>query len=170
MKEFLIVGDSRELYHIDSADIGYIQALGNYSNIFLTNGEVVRVLMNLGEVNKAIKKCFLYYQKDFQRVGRSLIINKRNLSKIEITSNHPKLEFSGKRTEDYLKGYSDGYLAGQKDGLLGMSSLMPPDNMVLRDEQEHLPRDPMKVFLKDLKMSIEEDMIEKSNENEQNEQ
>lgn len=160
-KEFLIVGNSHILYHIDSDDIGYIRALGNYSNIYLINGEIVQVLMNLKNVEAAIKVCLPYYQKDFQKIGRSLIINERNLSIIDCSPNLlPKLEFSGKRTEDYLKGYEAGYAAGYKAGVFGKDSSIPPDTMILKENPDQLPKNsqesglpqaPIKEYLKKLK-------------------
>ena len=159
-KEFLIIGNSHILYHIDSDDIGYIRALGNYSNIYLINGEVVRVLMKIKDVEAAIGACLPYYQKDFQKIGRSLIINERNLSKIDCSPNLlPKLEFSGKRTEDYLKGYEVGYDAGYKAGVVGKDSSIPPDTMILKDnpnqiQESSLPQAPIRDYLKKMKNRI----------------
>ena len=159
IKDFLIVGDSHELFHIDSDNIGYIRAKGNYSNIYLTNGEVVLVLMQLGDVEEEIRKRLPNYGKDFRRLGRSLIINKRNLLKIDFTSKKPKLEFSSKRTEDYLKGYKDGY----KAGVLGKISSIPSDTMILEEQTDNLlkncqesklSKEPIKELMKELKNSI----------------
>lgn len=168
-KEFLIIGNSHILYHIDSDDIGYIRALGNYSNIYLINGEIVKVLMKIKEVEAAIEACLPYYQKDFQKIGRSLIINERNLSKIDCSPNLlPKLEFSGKRTKDYLKGYELGYAAGYKAGVSGNDSSIPPDTMILKDnpdqkmQESGLPQATIRDYLKKMKNRIgyNEDQME----------
>ena len=163
IKDFLIVGNSHELFHIDSDNIGYIRAKGNYSNIYLTNGKIVPVLMQLGDVEEEIKKRLPNYGKDFRRLGRSLIINKRNLLKIDFTSKKPKLEFSSKRTEDYLKGYKDGYKAGYKAGVLGKNSSIPSDTMILEEQTDNLlkncqesklSKEPINELMKELKNSI----------------
>lgn len=85
MKEFLILGNTREIYHIDSADIWYIKAEGDYSDIFLTNSQKIRVTMQIGNVKKAIDKHLPHYHNDFQRIGQSLIINKIYLFSINLT-------------------------------------------------------------------------------------
>lgn len=84
MKEYLILGNTREMYHIDSADIWYIKADGDYSDVFLTNSQKIEVTMQIGEVQKAINKYLPQRRYDFKRVGRSLIINKNHLFYINL--------------------------------------------------------------------------------------
>ena len=114
MKEFLILGNSRELKHIDSADIWYISADGNYSNIFLTNGKRIQVTMQLGDVKRTIDKYLPHYHNDFHRIGQSLIINKIYLFSINLTKKQVVL--SDRRAEGYVVGYSAGYAAGYSSG------------------------------------------------------
>jgi DNA-binding LytR/AlgR family response regulator len=95
MKEFLILGNTRELYHIDSADIWYVSADGDYSDIFLTNGKRIPVTMQIGEVKKTIDKFLPQHHNDFKRIGRSLIINKIYLFNINLTEQ--KLVLSDKQ-------------------------------------------------------------------------
>ena len=114
MKEFLILGNSRELKHIDSADIWYISADGNYSNIFLTNGKRIQVTMQLGDVKRTIDKYLPHYHNDFHRIGQSLIINKIYLFSINLTKQQVVL--TDRRAEGYVVGYSAGYAAGYSSG------------------------------------------------------
>ena len=106
------------------------------------------------------------YQKDFQRVGRSIIINRRNLFKIEVVDKKPRMEFYGKRTEDYMRGYIDGYNAGHKDGCSGTCSTIPPDSMVVEENEDDsvevgLPNQPVKKFLQKLRDSVSMDIFDK---------
>ncbi|MBO7623722.1 MAG: LytTR family transcriptional regulator DNA-binding domain-containing protein [Bacteroidales bacterium] len=114
MKEFLILSNTRELRHIDSADIWYIDAQENYSDIYLTNGKSITVTMKLKDIEEALKKFLPLYHKDFYRVGRSLIINKIYLFSINLTEK--QIELADKRTEGYLAGYSAGYATGYASG------------------------------------------------------
>lgn len=114
MKEFLILENSRELKHIDSSDIWYISADGNYSNIFLTNGKKIQVTMQLGDVKKKIDKYLPHFHNDFRRIGQSLIINRIYLFSINLTKQHVVL--SDRRAEGYVVGYSAGYAAGYSSG------------------------------------------------------
>ncbi|MBQ9588128.1 MAG: hypothetical protein IJR26_09765 [Bacteroidales bacterium] len=107
MKEFLILANSRELTHIESSDIWYISADGNYSHIFLTNGNKILVTKQLGDVKKAIDTYLPHYRGDFHRIGQSLIINRIYLFSINLTEQ--QLVLSDRRAEGYLVGYSAGY-------------------------------------------------------------
>ncbi|MBQ9508375.1 MAG: LytTR family transcriptional regulator [Bacteroidales bacterium] len=159
MKEYLILGNTRQIHRIDTSDICYIRAKGNSSIVYLAHGRYFEVSMQIGKIDDAIHEYLPYSKKDFIFIGRSFIVNKKNLSYINVSDQ--KLEFFGKRTEEYLKGYSDGYAAGHSDGLKNISTCMPPDTMVLeQDDQTHLSKDD----LKDLLNSIKENMKVKSNE------
>lgn len=159
-KEYLLLGNTRETQRIDSSDICYIRASGNKSAIFLTRGDFIVVTMQLGIIKEIMSKSLKCFEKDFFSVGRSFVVNKKNLSYINTTDQI--LEFYGKHTEDYLKGYKDGYLAGHRDGLVKSSpSVTPPDAMVLKaDKHTQLPQED----LKDLMDSFKENIIVVTNE------
>lgn len=143
-KEYLKLGNTREMRRIDSSDICYIRAFGNNSAIFLTNGDFILITMQIGAIKEIMTESLACFKKDFFSVGRSFVVNKKNLSYINTTDQ--KLEFYGKRTEDYLKGYKDGYLAGHRDGLVKASpSVTPPETMVLKaDKNTQLPKEDLK--------------------------
>lgn len=144
MKEFLILRNSRELKHIDSSDIWYISADGDYSYIFLTNGKKVHVTMQLGDVKRAIDRYLPRFHNDFHRVGQSLIINKIYLFSINLTKQQVVL--SDKRAEGsvvgYFAGYAAGYSSGHSDYRLGKPSHINLDisseGMVLTASKESL--------------------------------
>ena len=153
MKEFLIVGTTRQIRRIDAADICYIRGAGNSSIVYLIHGEYYKIPKQIGQVNEVIQNCLPYYKKYFKFIGRSFIVNSKNLSYIDTTD--MKLEFFSKRTDDYLKGYSDGYAAGNRDGLKNLSSLMPPDLMVLeKDSKTQLPKEDLIELLNSIKENI----------------
>lgn len=142
MKEFLILRNSRELKHIDSSDIWYISADADYSKIFLTNGKIIHVTMQLGDVKRAIDKHLPLYHNDFYRVGQSLIINKIYLFGINLTKR--QLVLSDRRAEGYFMGYSAGYAAGHSDYRSGKPSYINLDisseGMVLTASKESLKK------------------------------
>ncbi|MBR1991977.1 MAG: LytTR family transcriptional regulator DNA-binding domain-containing protein [Bacteroidales bacterium] len=166
MKEFLIIGNTVEIKQIDSADICYILASKNSSYIYLTNGERIHVLMQIGKIYKKIQSSLETY-KDFYKIGRSLIVNRTNLSAMNVSEQ--QLIFSDKRSEAYLKGYTAGYSDGYSDSRLGKPSRLPLDlgvgQMILKyepgdDDQEpeldkiHLPKKHLKELLKRLQEGI----------------
>ncbi len=152
MKEFLVLGKSREMKHIDSADIWYISADGNYSNIFLTNGKKVQVTMQLGDVKKTIDKYLPHYCKDFRRIGQSLIINKIYLFGINLTKQQVIL--SDRSAEGYAVGYAAGYAAGYASGHADCRSGRP-SHIPLDTPSEGMTLTASKDSLKELKEELE---------------
>jgi DNA-binding LytR/AlgR family response regulator len=79
MKEYLIIGDSRELFRIATEDILYVLANGNYSVFYFTYGDTVVMTLSIAKVGECINELCPQTSKDFVRVGRSLIINLSHL-------------------------------------------------------------------------------------------
>jgi len=152
IKEYLTIGNTKERHRIDAADICYIRAKGNYSHIYLTDGTVIELVIQLGDIKEILPKSIPLSEKNFIPVGRSFIVNKKNLSYICATDKERKIEFFGKRTKDYLNGYKDGYSAGHMDGILNISKLMPPDPMVLKaDPHTQLPKEDLQELMEGFK-------------------
>lgn len=150
-KEYLIIGNTKEKYRIDVADICYIRAAGNNSNVCLTDGTFIKLKMQLGMIKDVLPQSIPQSEKDFFPVGRSFVINKKNLSYICVTDKERMLKFFGKRTEDYLKGYKDGYSAGNMHGFMNMSKLMPPDPVVLKSGSDtQLPKEDLQELMDNL--------------------
>ena len=156
MKEFLVIGNSHELYSIDTADICYIKAAGNRSVIFLTNGEELVLSMQIGKILKYIQDNLRYHVDDFLDIGRSFVVNRVNL--FYVNSRLKKLIFSDKLSKVYSKGYKDGYLAGHIDGGNGRFQVIPTDMERLKIDD--VPKD----NIKDL-MKIITGLTEENNEN-----
>ena len=84
MSETLIISNANELYRIYNANILYICAEGNYSIIVLANGDKTVVSQNLLHCQKMIEKQLKSNASHFIRIGKSLIINKLYIFKINI--------------------------------------------------------------------------------------
>lgn len=79
MKEYLIIGNSRERFRIATEDILYVLAHGNYSVFYFTYGDTVYMTLSIAKVGEYINELCPQTSKDFVRVGRSLIINLSHL-------------------------------------------------------------------------------------------
>lgn len=85
MKEYLIIGNSRELFRIATEDILYVLANGNYSVFYFTYGDTVNMTLSIAKVGEYINELCPQTSKDFVRVGRSLIINLSHLHYINFS-------------------------------------------------------------------------------------
>ena len=86
MKEFLVIRNNANWTRSASEDIIYIHAAGNYSDIMLSLGEKVTVTMQIGEIFEEIERQLDYTVEDFVAVGRSLIINRKHLNHINLST------------------------------------------------------------------------------------
>lgn len=133
--------------HIASEDICYILPDAddpNYSNIFPTYGEKILVTMQIGKVFDAIKKYLPSDYKNFERVGRSLIINKIHVASINLTKQ--QIILYDNRIDGFSAGYTTGYRDAQfeKDPLVNIN--ITPAKKILTAPKQHL---------KELKKNIE---------------
>lgn len=85
MKEYLVIGNSIELFRIATEDILYVLARGNCSVFYFTYGDTVSVHLSIGKVGEGINKLCPQTSKDFVRVGRSLMINMSHLLYINLS-------------------------------------------------------------------------------------
>ncbi|MBO7134270.1 MAG: LytTR family transcriptional regulator DNA-binding domain-containing protein [Bacteroidales bacterium] len=139
MAEFLILGNSVEMMHIASEDICYISPdvdNPNYSNIFLTYGKKILVTMQLGKVYEAIKKYLPSDYKNFERIGRSLIVNKIYIISINLTKQ--QIILSDNRIDGFSAGYTTGYRDAQyeKEPLININ--VAPAKKILTAPKQHL--------------------------------
>ena len=79
MKEYLVLGNSKEVFRIATEDILYVLARGNYSFFYFTYGDTVYIPLPIGKVEECINTLCPQTSKEFVRVGRSLIINLSHL-------------------------------------------------------------------------------------------
>lgn len=75
-----------ELNLIDLDLVACINANGNYSNVMYIDGNKIMVSVGLSQFESIIKDCSIKHQSanTFVRLGRSVIINNRFLSQINI--------------------------------------------------------------------------------------
>lgn len=111
--EWLKISTSTELVRIQTEDIVFVQADGNYSDVYLFNGKPHKMTFQLHFFDNAFKKL-----KDnfFVRVGKRLIVNKNYIFVINLTSQ--ELLLSGSR----LRG--DFKLKASKEALKELKGLM----------------------------------------------
>jgi len=75
-KETYIFFNSRdELQRIDVSKIVYFEADGNYTDIVMVNKLRASILMNLGEMEKALAAQLGAEAQTFMRIGKRFIIN-----------------------------------------------------------------------------------------------
>ena len=77
--EYLTLTNSTEIIRIASEDIIFIKGDGNYSDIYLSNGKAENVTYQLHGLMDKLEK-FTYCP--FHRVGKSLIVNKDYIFKV----------------------------------------------------------------------------------------
>lgn len=105
--EWLKISTSVELVRVLTDDIVFIQADGNYSNVYMVNGKPHTMTFKLHYFDDVFQKL---HNNLFVRVGKSLIVNKNyicviNLTKQEIILTNPRMreDFKLKASKDALK-------------------------------------------------------------------
>ena len=109
--EWLNISTSIELVRVQTDDIVFVQADGNYSDVYLFNGKPHKMTFKL----KFFEDAFLQLQYNFFiRVGKSLIVNKKyiyvvNISTQELLLSGSRLsvEFKLRASKDALKELKD---------------------------------------------------------------
>lgn len=90
MKEYFILQNSQKLYRLATDDILYVSASGNYSDIYLINGKIIRWTSTITSISDMLgKQC--HVGDVFVRLGRNLLINMNYLFYINLSSNSLKL-------------------------------------------------------------------------------
>lgn len=84
MDKTLIISNTSELYRLYPDDIVFIQADRNYSEIIMSNGDVVNVTLQLGVLVDIIDRQLHTEQPQFIRLGRSYIINLKYIYHIRL--------------------------------------------------------------------------------------
>jgi DNA-binding LytR/AlgR family response regulator len=81
---------STEIVRVRTDEIVYISADGNYSDIMLSNGQCRKMTFQLHYFDSILRQ---HKESPFERVGRSLIVNKRYVFVVNLTEQ--KIIFSG---------------------------------------------------------------------------
>ncbi|MBO4738610.1 MAG: LytTR family transcriptional regulator [Bacteroidales bacterium] len=137
--EYLILSPTRtELLRIASVDILYIHADGNSSDLYLTNGEKQTISMQLGEIENTIKNQLKKTAVNLVRIGKSHIINRTYIYKIDTVKQHLILSVGNNgRSIDY--------------NIFKVESKKPNHTFTLRDEHinvciEDISKDQLKAL------------------------
>ena len=75
MKKFLIISTATDLVRVAPEKIVYISSDGNYSTLFLVDGDTRVLTFQIGQLEKMIEEQLGNERNSFIRIGRSLIIN-----------------------------------------------------------------------------------------------
>lgn len=127
--EWLRISTSTEMVRVATSEIVYVKADGNYSEMVLIHNRKLRITMQLHK----FEGLFQQLNKNFfQRVGRSLIVNKRYVYRINLTDQ--KLQFAGPHlvkdistafAEERTKRFEDNYtLTVSRDALKDLKETM----------------------------------------------
>ena len=81
----LVISTSTELLRVSVRHVLYIKADGNYSQLFLSGGEVRLLSFQLGQIEKMIADQISDASSHFVRIGRGLIINLNYVYLINLT-------------------------------------------------------------------------------------
>lgn len=111
--EWLKISTSTELVRILTDDIVFVQADGNYSDVYLFNGKPHKMTFKLHFFDEVFQKM---KNNIFVRVGKSLIVNKNYIYVINLTTQ--ELMLSGSRLKGEFK------LKASKDALKDLKALM----------------------------------------------
>lgn len=113
LMEWLKISTSVELVRIQTDDIAFIAADGNYSDVYLTNGNPHKMTFKLHFFDEMLQRLA---DNMFIRVGKSLIVNRNYIYIINIVSK--ELVLSGNRLK------ADFKLKASKEALKQLKSLM----------------------------------------------
>lgn len=105
--EWLKISTSVELVRIQTDDIAFIAADGNYSDVYLTNGNPHKMTFKLHFFDEMLQRLA---DNNFIRVGKSLIVNRSYIYIINIVTqelvlsgNRLKADFKLKASKEALK-------------------------------------------------------------------
>ena len=86
--ERLRISTSTELVRIPTDDIMFVRAQGNYSEVYLNNGRLRTLGLQLGKLDEMFR---LLKNNFFVRVGKSLIVNRNYVYLINLTTEELQL-------------------------------------------------------------------------------
>lgn len=105
--EWLKISTSTELVRMQTDDIAFIAADGNYSDVYLTNGRPHKMTFQLHYFDEIMQKLA---DNMFIRVGKSLIVNRNYIYIINVVTqdlvlsgNRLKADFKLKASKEALK-------------------------------------------------------------------
>lgn len=122
--EWIKIATQSELVRVRTDEIAYVQADGNYSDLYLFNGKSHKMTFKLHFFNETFEQL---HNNMFVRVGRSLIVNKKYIYIINLIEH--KLVLSGKD----LRG--EFTLKASKEALADLKTTMEREKGGIEDEK-----------------------------------
>lgn len=116
--EWLKITTSTELVRVQTDDIVFVSADGNYSDMYMFDGKPHKMTFQLhyfDEVFKTLQKNI------FVRVGKSLIVNRNYIHVINLTTQELRLNGQNLRSEFRLKA--------SKEALKDLKALMEQEGV-----------------------------------------
>lgn len=102
--EWLKISTSTELVRVQPEDIVFVSADGNYSDMYLFDGNPYKMTFQLHYFDDVFKKLS---RNTFVRVGKSLIVNRNYIYIINLTTQELRLNGHNLRSEFRLKASKD---------------------------------------------------------------
>lgn len=157
MKEKLLIHAVNEAYSFSPEQVVCIEADGNYSNLYLSNGNSYLLSFQLGQIESIIKEQLSYSAYSFVRVGKSLIVNVDEVLCVNITKQTLELNTtSGERllfsaSREALKKLMSFLVENRKNGIVRSINNMhsaPSKSMALLrgHHQATMPDDDIRVI------------------------
>ncbi len=123
--EWLKISTASELVRVQTDDIVFVQADGNYSDLYLFNGKPHKMTFKLKFFDEAFSRLS---NNTFVRVGKSLIVNKRYIYVINLMTQD--LLLSGSRLSVDFK------LRASREALKELKTLMEHENAKTQEGQK----------------------------------
>ncbi len=123
--EWLKISTASELVRVQTDDIVFVQADGNYSDLYLFNGKPHKMTFKLKFFDEAFSQLS---NNTFVRVGKSLIVNKRYIYVINLMTQD--LLLSGSRL------WVDFKLRASREALKELKTLMEHENAKTQEGQK----------------------------------
>ncbi|MCR5360468.1 MAG: LytTR family transcriptional regulator DNA-binding domain-containing protein [Bacteroidales bacterium] len=98
--EWLKISTSTELVRVQTDDIVFVAADGNYSDIYLFDGKPLKMTFQLHYFDDVFQRL---RANSFVRVGRGLIVNRNYINNINLTTQELRLNGTQLRSEFRLK-------------------------------------------------------------------
>ena len=76
MSDRLVFSNANELISVPSAKVIFVEADGNYSSLFMADGDYFVLTIQLGQIERKMAEMDNVGENIFIRIGKSLIVNR----------------------------------------------------------------------------------------------
>lgn len=82
--QFFTISTRDEMYRFEAANVMYLHAKGNYTDIMTCDRRTITVCSSLSRIHGLLDECVSDSEYSFVRVGKSLVVNMAYVSHINI--------------------------------------------------------------------------------------